>query len=100
MIRRPPRSTRTVTRFPYTTLFRSISSSVTWRDLILESHADIAALIRRTRRIAVLGIKPESHASLPAHYVPASLQRMGFEIIPVPVYYPEDRQSTRLNSSP
>lgn len=60
-----------------------------WRDLILESHADIAALIRRTRRIAVLGIKPESHASLPAHYVPASLQRMGFEIIPVPVYYPE-----------
>src|SRR3546814_8941513 len=27
MIRRPPRSTRTDTRFPYTTLFRSSSSS-------------------------------------------------------------------------
>src|SRR3546814_18844922 len=27
MIRRPPRSTRTDTRFPYTTLFRSISSA-------------------------------------------------------------------------
>src|SRR3546814_8358553 len=27
MIRRPPRSTRTDTLFPYTTLFRSISSS-------------------------------------------------------------------------
>src|SRR3546814_18484522 len=26
MIRRPPRSTRTATRFPYTTLFRSILS--------------------------------------------------------------------------
>src|SRR3546814_8830662 len=26
MIRRPPRSTRTDTRFPYTTLFRSIAS--------------------------------------------------------------------------
>src|SRR3546814_16594387 len=26
MIRRPPRSTRTDTRFPYTTLFRSLSS--------------------------------------------------------------------------
>src|SRR3546814_9492677 len=27
MIRRPPRSTRTDTRFPYTTLFRSISAT-------------------------------------------------------------------------
>lgn len=62
-------------------------SAVPWPDLILESHAEIAALIRRTRRIAVLGIKPESRAELPAHYVPATLQRMGFEIIPVPVYY-------------
>src|SRR3546814_17665387 len=29
MIRRPPRSTRTDTRFPYTTLFRSRSTTVT-----------------------------------------------------------------------
>src|SRR3546814_5920476 len=28
MIRRPPRSTRTDTLFPYTTLFRSVSSTV------------------------------------------------------------------------
>src|SRR3546814_8621929 len=27
MIRRPPRSTRTDTRFPYTTLFRSVSTT-------------------------------------------------------------------------
>src|SRR3546814_15797492 len=32
MIRRPPRSTRTDTLFPYTTLFRSTSSS--WLNLI------------------------------------------------------------------
>src|SRR3546814_7821963 len=31
MIRRPPRSTRTDTRFPYTTLFRSVS--VVWRNV-------------------------------------------------------------------
>src|SRR3546814_2899396 len=30
MIRRPPRSTRTDTLFPYTTLFRSKAQSVTW----------------------------------------------------------------------
>src|SRR3546814_9794397 len=30
MIRRPPRSTRTDTLFPYTTLFRSTSTSAAW----------------------------------------------------------------------
>src|SRR3546814_18563650 len=33
MIRRPPRSTRTYTLFPYTTLFRSVVSSGGWRGL-------------------------------------------------------------------
>src|SRR3546814_2546506 len=31
MIRRPPRSTRTDTLFPYTTLFRSIAAHYRWR---------------------------------------------------------------------
>src|SRR3546814_18182 len=31
MIRRPPRSTRTDTLFPYTTLFRSVVCAVAWR---------------------------------------------------------------------
>src|SRR3546814_5658419 len=31
MIRRPPRSTRTDTLFPYTTLFRSVSAQGVWR---------------------------------------------------------------------
>src|SRR3546814_17343824 len=30
MLRRPPRSTRTYTLFPYTTLFRSLSGLVPW----------------------------------------------------------------------
>src|SRR3546814_20945991 len=33
MIRRPPRSTRTDTLFPYTTLFRSLSPHRIWRGL-------------------------------------------------------------------
>jgi uncharacterized protein len=37
----------------------------------------------------VLGIKPESHSFTPAHYVPKYMADAGYEIIPVPVYYPE-----------
>src|SRR3546814_16045769 len=33
IIRRPPRSTRTDTLFPYTTLFRSVEDILRWRDL-------------------------------------------------------------------
>src|SRR3546814_5247561 len=35
MIRRPPRSTRTDTLFPYTTLFRSPPSGESWADVVL-----------------------------------------------------------------
>ena len=60
-----------------------------WRKNILTSEAAIAELLRETKRIAVLGIKPESHFSQPAFYVPKYMQQAGFEITPVPVYYPE-----------
>jgi len=56
---------------------------------LLETPAEIAALLAATRRIAVLGIKPESHDDQPAHYVPAAMAAAGYQIIPVPVYYPE-----------
>ena len=60
-----------------------------WKENILTSDAEIAELLRSTRRIAVLGIKPESHAGQPAFYVPKYMQDTAHEIIPVPVYYPE-----------
>lgn len=59
-----------------------------WRELLVDRWDDIAAICRDARRVAVLGIKPESHASAPAHYVPAYLVEAGLEVIPVPVYYP------------
>jgi uncharacterized protein len=55
---------------------------------IVESDAGIAALLEGVHRVAVLGIKP-SWTGQPAYYVPAYAQRAGFEVIPVPVYYPE-----------
>ncbi len=59
-----------------------------WRSRLLETPAAIAALLGRVKRIAVLGIKtPESMQ--PAFYVPKYAQQAGYEIVPVPVYYPE-----------
>jgi CoA binding domain len=55
------------------------------------SHA-IRGLIHQTQRIAVLGIKTERQSFQPAFYVPAYLAHAGFEIIPVPVYFPEVTQ--------
>ncbi|MGQ0541991.1 MAG: CoA-binding protein [Blastocatellia bacterium] len=60
-----------------------------WRQNILTTDAATADLLNNTKRIAVLGIKPESHSGQPAFYVPKYMQNAGFEIIPVPVYYPE-----------
>jgi predicted CoA-binding protein len=56
---------------------------------ILQSDADLRDLLKTTRRIAVLGVKPETHSGQPAYYVPQYMATHGYEIIPVPVYYPE-----------
>ena len=58
-----------------------------WRGHLLERPEQIKRLLENTHRIAVLGIKPDP--AQPAHYVPDYAQRAGYEIIPVPVYYPE-----------
>ena len=63
-----------------------------WHRKLLQSPAEIGDLLARTRRIAVLGIKTEAQASQPAFYVPAYMADAGFEIVPVPVYYPEVTQ--------
>src|SRR3546814_3345768 len=46
MIRRPPRSTRTDTLFPYTTLFRSVDQQVIEATVELEQHPGDAAVAR------------------------------------------------------
>jgi predicted CoA-binding protein len=56
---------------------------------ILTTDEDIREMLEATKTIAVLGIKPESHASQPAFYVPKYMADHGYKIIPVPVYYPE-----------
>jgi predicted CoA-binding protein len=59
-----------------------------WRDHLIDSPAGLRRILEATRRIAVLGIKPE-HTGQPAYYVAEYAQQAGYEIVPVPVYYPE-----------
>lgn len=60
--------------------------------LIVEDPALIAEIAGTARRVVVLGIKPESRADQPAHYVPRYLVDHGVEIIPLPVYYPDVKE--------
>lgn len=46
-------------------------------------------LLARVRRIAVLGIKTETQRGQPAIEVPRYIERVGYDLVPVPVYYPE-----------
>ncbi len=60
-----------------------------WRPNLIEDDENrIAELLESARRVAVLGIKTEAQSGQPAYYVPAALQKMGLQIVPVPVYFP------------
>src|SRR3546814_18258770 len=96
MIRRPPRSTRTDTLFPYTTLFRSVRPEHLAEALKKAERPNRVQLAALTRPAAVAGTGPRSHIS--------ARTRKGIELIPLPqvIYFiadHKDRKSTRLNSS-
>ena len=59
-----------------------------WKSHLIDTDEGIRKLLENTRRIAVLGIKTEDSGQ-PAYYVPEYAQRAGFEVVPVPIYYPE-----------
>src|SRR5687768_8312519 len=58
-----------------------------WRDHLIDSYDGIRRVISETSRIAVLGMKLGDHR--PAFFVPEYAQKAGYEIVPVPVYYPD-----------
>src|SRR3546814_8525929 len=82
MIRRPPRSTRTDTLFPYTTLFRSLQDEDVHEEIaILEKQASpldaSLVLFRLMRRIAgeVQTRRGAARRALRAHLVPRHVAR-------------------------
>ena len=64
------------------------AANESWHAHLIEDDAGIARLLDATRRIAVLGIKT-AETRQPAYYVPQYAQLAGYEVVPVPVYYPE-----------
>src|SRR3546814_14194833 len=100
MIRRPPRSTRTDTLFPYTTLFRSVNNL--YKDSEKTGGEAPIDLIRATRPVIIVD-EPQS--------VDGGLQGSGKQALGMMnplctlrysathVDKHQDRKSTRLNSS-
>ena len=60
-----------------------------WKNNIITDEAGMKSLLADTKTIAVLGIKTEAQAGQPAFYVADYLDKAGFDVIPVPVYYPD-----------
>jgi predicted CoA-binding protein len=63
-----------------------------WRENLVEDTRGVGEILRSAKRVAVLGIKTEQQGGQPAFYVPEYLQRAGYDVVPVPVYYPEVKE--------
>jgi uncharacterized protein len=63
-----------------------MDSNHDWRRNLIEDDAGIGEVLARSKRVAVLGIRPESHADKPAHAIPRFLQEHGFTVLPVPTH--------------
>src|SRR3546814_19360090 len=117
MIRRPPRSTRTDTLFPYTTLCRSVNDHVCQKIAVLERSSPPTAadtqprftpwqreqrsLDLHARRRGLIPIPVATWSGLDACYeIKVSSADFLQVIAPChPVKPQTDRKSTRLNSS-
>lgn len=56
---------------------------------LIEDPTEIGRIAKAARRVAVLGIKTEQQRGQAAFDIPAYLKRVGIEVVPVPVYYPD-----------
>src|SRR3546814_10428949 len=100
MIRRPPRSTRTDTLFPYTTLFRSLDTvtsnlSLHFRHLA-DNPKDQQTMRENTTQQNVVAIEEllRAYAAVSTNRIVSKPYELAGETL-----MPGDRKSTRLNSS-
>src|SRR3546814_10907304 len=102
MIRRPPRSTRTDTLFPYTTLFRSQSRVLCDAPLQLCKLVRAGAWTREDFQCAPCRHRREESGAGASVRKPGALdltRPRGVRFPDLARCEPEDRTSTRLNSS-
>src|SRR3546814_4775387 len=98
MIRRPPRSTRTDTLFPYTTLFRSPDDRVLIIDDLIATGGTATATVNLIR---MAGAKVSAACFLVDLPDLGGTDRLRAQEVPVEtlLVFEGDRKSTRLNSS-
>src|SRR3546814_12000963 len=99
MVRRPPRSTRTDTLFPYTTLFLALLGE-RMEERLHEAEPGSPGRIDQFQRrdMDVVG----AHLAVADHPVAGELKAGNAKVDYVHIrcyHLPEDRKSTRLNSS-
>src|SRR3546814_21038187 len=106
MIRRPPRSTRTDTLFPYTTLFRYVGEQGGGERLKRKADAELLHHVRLAAivEVGLDGAGPQHHveAEVPdARHVPQhdAVTPLGHDGQVLAFLVGPDRKSTRLNSS-
>src|SRR3546814_10462211 len=114
MIRRPPRSTRTDTLFPYTTLFRSVQDDADLHAVHVGIEQDQLPLAPSRLDYDDIGVTPATLAAADLHPTRAEIQQqpLGMQAVQsqqagradmLPLqhrrfYIVQDRKSTRLNS--
>src|SRR3546814_10942023 len=96
MLRRPPRSTRTDTLFPYTTLFRS------WVYIDVRGR-DVGSVVADLQDAVAREIKPPAGVSIAFagqfEYMQRAAERLKIVVPLTLAIIFADRKSTRLNSS-
>src|SRR3546814_17982626 len=103
MLRQPPRSTRTDTLFPYTTLFRSTKYPVTGGQATMSGEPYAPATGPGAGSAAIAMAQPELQVETAAGRVPEARAEEDSFIAPQPAEPEaeggsEDRKSTSLNS--
>src|SRR3546814_13056490 len=98
MILRPPRSTRTDTLFPYTTLVRSGDAAVTANASDVTQYVEPDMIAARTEKLTLLGKQLDQVVVGASHDV--NVWQANIDAAQVSGYVTwRDRKSTRLNSS-
>src|SRR3546814_7857243 len=106
MIRRPPRSTRTDTLFPYTTLFRSHAAGHRGDRLVIDVRCGRTNPVGRTANEIAFDVAPQRGTPAEANEASTCKQTQATHVVSSfrcrfrkSERASTDRKSTRLNSS-
>ncbi len=71
---------------------------MSWEENLVDDRQAIAEILRNSRVVAVLGMERDDNPDRPAYTVPLFLKEHGYEIVPLPVKYPEIREVAGLRA--